>query len=296
MEYILVIVHLIICLVMCLLIKLRVLNTSASMLPALFLLPVFGALLIISQEYHERKNKMGSRDIGMDNMKVSDVKYQSIATSDNSNVNIAVPLEEAILVNDSGTRRRLMMDILQHNPKEYVYLLQKARMSDDTELTHYATTTMMEIQSSYELRINELEEKLSKRSEDRAVLREYRKELQEYLKSGLLSGSILSIYQDKLSMVLLKLKTLRPDNKRYALEYIENCIERKLYEEVETQLIEAKEKWSEDERIYQDFVQYYWESGQGIKIKEVLNGIKEKEVYLSFEGKKWFEFWNGKVR
>ncbi len=295
MEYIIVIMHLIICLVMCLLIKLHIFKTKAPMIPALFMLPVFGVLLILLQEYYERKNKMGSKDIGLESMKINDVKYQSIATSDDSNADIAVPLEEAILVNDSATRRRLMMDILQHNPKEYVYLLQKARMSDDTELTHYATTTMMEIQSSYELRINELEEKLSKQPKDTAVLREYRKVLQEYLRSGLLSGSILSIYQDKLGTVLLQLKALRPDNMRYALEYIENCIDRKMYDDIEKLLINAKARWPEEERVYKYFVQFYWETAQGDKIKGLLNEIKEKEIYLSFEGKKWYDFWSDKV-
>ena len=54
-------------------------------------------------------------------------------------------------------RHSLMLDILHKNPNEYIAILQKARNSDDTEVTHYATTMMMEIQTEYEKKLQQYE-------------------------------------------------------------------------------------------------------------------------------------------
>ena len=39
-----------------------------------------------------------------------------------------------------------MMDILYDDVGEYVEVLKNARMNDDTEVVHYATTAMVELQ------------------------------------------------------------------------------------------------------------------------------------------------------
>ena len=40
-------------------------------------------------------------------------------------------------------REELMMDILYDDVGEYVEVLKNARMNDDTEVVHYATTAMV---------------------------------------------------------------------------------------------------------------------------------------------------------
>ena len=66
---------------------------------------------------------------------------------------LIVPLQEALLINDASTRRQLIMDILYHDTGEYVDVLNRARMNDDVEVVHYATTAMVELQKDYEERL-----------------------------------------------------------------------------------------------------------------------------------------------
>ena len=39
-----------------------------------------------------------------------------------------------------------MMKLLHANPEQYVELLKRVTLSDDVELTHYASTSMMDAQ------------------------------------------------------------------------------------------------------------------------------------------------------
>lgn len=290
-------VHLTLCVAVFILRKAGVIEARGLMFPAVVCLPVCGVLLLLLEEYRERGKRMGMRRIGLDKLKIEDVKYERIQVDDDGQDG-TVPLEDAILVNDAATRRKLMMDILQRNPEEYMDLLQRARLADDTELTHYATTTMMEIQGGYELEIQALENQLqlTEDKKDRiALLRRYRKSLQKYVESGLLTGTILQIYRGKLKSVLLQLRRSNPENRIYFMEFMDNAIE--LGDSQLPGIVEEGEKrFPNDEKFYRLKLKYYWNTGQGSRIKELLAEIEEKKIYLSHEGKQWFEFWSGRER
>ena len=68
-----------------------------------------------------------------------------------------VPLEEALLLNDSSRRRELIMNVLNDNPGEYVELLKQARMNEDVEVVHYAITAMVELSKEYDYRLQKIE-------------------------------------------------------------------------------------------------------------------------------------------
>ncbi|MBR5565523.1 MAG: hypothetical protein IKW08_05070 [Roseburia sp.] len=259
--------------------------------------PVVGACIFYAELLLNKKGRRGIYDLAIEKQNVTDVKYKNIHVENEDNTGMVVPLEEAIAVNDAKTRRKLLLNILHKNPEEHIELLQRARLSDDTELTHYATTTMMEIQSGYEQGIRELEkrvqqiENLQDQSGLDKVLRKLRKELESYIESGLITGNILNIYRKKLGNVLDKLLLLDPNNKTYHLSKLENKVAQAEFVGVEEALCALLQKWPEDEQIYKSFINYYAATNQGQKIQQVLKEIDEKEVYITSGGKKWFAFW-----
>ena len=284
------ILHGVVCLVVAILMLKKRIKVRSSIFPAVVFLPICGLLLLIMEEQTLEKQIRGKKDAGMGRTKIDDVKYRQIPVSEGANNLEAVPLEEAILVNDAQTKRGLLLEVLQRNPEDYIELLQKARMSDDTELTHYATTTMMEIQSGYELEIHRIETALetSDTYEDWSY---YKTQLNRYILSGLISGSILQIYRTKLSKALNRMIEFEPENRRVMWECIENHIELGEKEKVEELLTYSYEKWNDEEKLYQLMVDYCWSTSQGSKIPEILELLKKNNVYLSSEGKKWYDFW-----
>ena len=171
MDFLVVLIHLIICIVIFLLMKQGKIKSSMVVYPAVVLVPVCGLVLLVIEEYRVRNTKQKERQVGVESFKISDIRYKRIVVDDDSNETITVPLEEAISVNNASVRRKLMMDILHRNPEEYIELLQMTRTADDTELTHYATTTMMEIQNKYELEIHKLSEEIKENPKELQVLK-----------------------------------------------------------------------------------------------------------------------------
>nr|MCR5610198.1 hypothetical protein [Lachnospiraceae bacterium] len=80
--------------------------------------------------------------------------------------------------------------------------------------------------------------------------------------------------------------------KIYAYMNIANKIKLKQYDTAAKLIDDAKEKWQDDEKIYMLELKCVRE-GKGKKsIKDILREVKDKEVYLSKEGKEWYSFWN----
>ena len=294
MDFLVVLIHLIICIVIFLLMKQGKIKSSMVVYPAVVFVPICGLVLLVIEEYRVRNTTPKERQVGVESFKISDIRYKRIVVDDDSNETITVPLEEAISVNNASVRRKLMMDILHRNLEEFIELLQMTRTADDTELTHYATTTMMEIQNKYELEIHKLSEEIKENPKELQVLKKYRKVLLKYIDSGLISGKILEIYRVQLDDILRKLCEMLPENRVYFQDDIRNQIALGKNDNIDGQIMDMINRWPDEVQVYQIYVEFLWKSNRGDEIPGVLNRLKEGNVYLSSEGKAWLEFWEQK--
>ncbi len=295
--------HVIICMLTAALIKKKKIHVDAMAIPIVFFIPIWGILLVIAHEiyFFNKGNKV--HDLEVDHIKLVDKKYRFIELENRDNADIVVPLEEAIQVNDAKTRRALMLDILHENPNNYLGLFQRAKMSDDTEITHYATTTIMEIQSEYENRIQFCENALKEDSSNEAVLREYLEVMKKYIDSGLLSGNILQIQKEQLEKILDQLLSIHDMEKELVLLKIEISLEISKMDkdslrikEQQYYLKRAKELWPNEERVYMLLVNYYRHLGKPEMIQAVFFEVEDQNIYLSHEGRTWYSFWTSRSR
>lgn len=286
-----IIAHVLVCIAIGIGIKLGWIKNDSTIYPTIFFIPVFGILMFILDQLAakgliEQKKLVDVKAIG-----VQSIDYNKININDEKDVERIVPLEEAIVINESNMRRALLMDVIQNRPDEKISLLQKATMSDDTELTHYATTTIMEVQSGFEQRISELEKYYSANPQDILVVRKLYKEVSRYVNSKLLTGSILKIYQEKMIALLRQLKEMRPDDVRYREDLFYAYISMGNYEMAKEELTDYKLICFDTEARYKMEIVLCSKTNRGDQIKSLINEMKQKEVYVSSEGKKWFEFW-----
>lgn len=288
------IIHGIICIITIFLILRNDTENYKYLIPAVICVPVGGAVLYFLERNLEKHNRFNQQKVDLDKLKIEDVKYRRIDVDDEEDEGNVVPLEEAMTLNDSQVKRKLLMKVLDSNPEKNIDLLQEARLGTDTEITHYATTTMVEIQATYEKKIQELSEDIKKMPNNERLLNSYRRELTNYINSGLITGNILTIYRRQLAQVLAQLINLSADNIRLYVEQIENLLELGDYEEVEKELAQIKKLWPMDERVYKLSVKYYWCVHRGDKIQETLREIHDREVYLSHSGQQWYTFWQQK--
>ena len=122
----------------------HLMKSRPMILPIVFLVPVFGFSCLLFLEWESRGDQENKKEIGIEKLKINDDIHRSILMEEDPARDLMVPLQEALLMNDASTRRELMMDILYDDVGEYVEVLKNARMNDDTEVVHYATTAMVE--------------------------------------------------------------------------------------------------------------------------------------------------------
>lgn len=290
---IILVIHIILCVIYFTLGK-KINKERAEKFPSLIvvLLPIFGFVMWLADRAVIDEKLFDKKEIDMDKMEITDAKYQRLENDSSVNGEEMVPLEEALIINDAQLRRSLLLDILRKNPEKYLSTLERAKASEDVEITHYATTTLLEIQSEYEQKLQMFLEQYPSRKKDYSFLKEYADCLERYVTSGLIDGSVLNMQQEQLLGVLKDLITRDKPNRDDRFLYIETALNLKKYDIADSEIKETKEEYVESEKWNQLAVRYYWETGQTEEINKVLANVKNRNIYLTKEGKEWFRFWS----
>ncbi len=285
------VIHLTVCVMAVIMKKSGKIKSAHMILPAVFLVPVCGCFLLIVDEWQVRHTERKIKDVeDYADVAEDELWHREIITQNDDE--LTVPLEEAMTVNSPAVSRKLMMKLLHTNPEHYVELLKKVTLSDDVELTHYATTSVMEIQSHYEDRIGKLFSDAEDNPDDTETLVRCRNQLKAYIDSGLISDTVLMQYRRKLADVLQRLCIMQPTAVRYKFEYIENSILIGKTDNVKEQLEILEKEYPDDVRLYKLYVQYYYFTNNGAGISDVISKVKNRGIYLDSEGKQWFDAWN----
>ena len=179
-------IHILTCIFVYLGIKSHKIPVKMYIFPLVVFVPVSGLLccLIISSQIFLHKN--GDWDTGTDRLKINEETYKSFLTAPEEEQKEIIPLEEVLIVNDAKIRRKLIMDILHDNPERYMDVLMQARLNEDVEVVHYATTAMAELSKNYDDRLQKLEQKYEKDPDNWDRINEYCLFMKQYLENGLL--------------------------------------------------------------------------------------------------------------
>lgn len=260
-----------------------------------FILPVFGFIMWWTDYLVVREKRMGQKEVEVEKLDKIDRIYHRLQTEEQK-VDQVIPLEDTFLQDDAKLRRSLLLDILHKKPEDYLEVLDRARNIDDVEVTHYATTTLLEIQSDFEQRIQGYKKRLKQKAQNRDFYVEYSTCLKQYIDSGLIDGTVLKMQRENLLQVIEEMRKTDTSHRNDAFLYIETAIDLKKYEKAKRVLDEMENENQGNETWNRLMVRYYWEIGQTEKIHEVLQNIVDHEIYLSKKGKEWFKFWSkGKI-
>ena len=202
------VVHVFACVVVGLLMASGFLKTRMSCLPIMAFVPVFGAVALFFHERALRSDAQPCDDFELEELRVNDAVYKSIVVEPAAQASEAVPLREALLVNDPATRRRLIMDVLYDDASAQPQALRAARSNDDAEVVHYATTALVELQKTYDDRMQRARAACQADAHDIAAARDLASVLGTYIESGLLEGMMLTSTRAEYARVLEALLAL----------------------------------------------------------------------------------------
>jgi tetratricopeptide (TPR) repeat protein len=257
-----------------------------------FLIPVFGMACLFFAEVMSNRQP-GTKEYSSELSAGSNSGYAMIDIDDGDKPGAVVPLEEAILINDVLTRRKVMIDILHREPAQYLDLLKVARLNEDVEVTHYATTTIIEIQRGFELEIQHKSSLVKSNPLDIVMLDDYIDTLNRYINSGLLEGHLLVKQRMLIMQMLLKKIELDPYDKETYYKIIENDSTLHRYAGAEKAFQTLIENWPEDENAWLAGIRIYIESNNKQQKVFILRKIKMMPIKWSSKGKERLKFLYG---
>jgi len=135
-------VHLVVCGGLWLLARARTLEVEGYFVPVMLLVPLWGPLCVLLLHTSNRLTGECSREQMLEKLRINEEIHKSILVADDEGKEAVVPLEEALLVNSPAQKRKLILSVLTDDPAGYYDLLQQARMDNDSEVVHYASTAL----------------------------------------------------------------------------------------------------------------------------------------------------------
>lgn len=139
---VLLLLHLLVCLVLWLLIRCGILDIKGYFFPVILLVPIWGPLCVLI--LHTNRALFGDDllEKTLKKMHINEEIHRSILVPGNADEEQVIPLEEALLVNNPLQKRQLILSVLTEAPTSYYHLLQQARLNNDSEVVHYASTAL----------------------------------------------------------------------------------------------------------------------------------------------------------
>ena len=231
----------------------------------------------------------------VEKLRVDDELHRSIRVEDRAGTAATVPLEEALILDTAEQRRKLILSVLTEDPVQYYDLLQQARMDDDSEVVHYASTALAQISKEADLKLQQQEQRYAAAPGDAKVLEEYCDYLESYLDGGFVQGKAAEIQRHQLEQ-LLKKRLDALGRRSYTLECKLAAAQLALaeYDRAEATLDALTARWPQRETPWLLHLRMAAALRDGAAIQKTLHDIEEKEVYLSAKGRETVRFWQGK--
>ena len=279
--------HLLVCVgFFCLL---RFLEADVMLLPICVFLPVFGPVLTLLVSWVNVHGLTGSKNKNLEAMRKDMVSEKSTPDVEQESGE-ALPLEDALILNDAGVRRSAMLDILLHGASDMSFVLHQAKENTDVEVVHYATTALSELLKDYDLRLQKLSQAHEEHPEDAEVLADYIDTLDEYLRNALAEGENLRIQRTRY-VTLLKERIQKEMRIEDVRALILSLMYSKDYDQAEQWLVQMETRWPEREETMMLRLRYYYELQMGTAFTAYIEKLKTSGCYISGRLRQLIQFW-----
>lgn len=285
---VLLLIHMLVCLVLWTLIKLGMLQVRGHMLPAMVLVPLWGPLLLV---LCARGEAFGDalEDGTLESLRLNDEIRRGMQVQVREGDAGVVPLEEALIVNDSSDRRRLMLSMLTEDPDAYLAQLQSAKLNDDVEVAHYAATAVAQISKESDLKLQQLE-RAFKNDPSTENLGAYCDYLGTYLDSGLAEGRVEQIQRQQYARLLAR-RCEREDGAALRIRYAAALADADELDEAEAVIMQLVAEVPDEQEAWMLCLRLAVMRCDGEAVQQVIDAIDNQHVYLSAENREKLAFW-----
>jgi len=259
----------------------------------LLFIPVFGLIAALAVELYYKIAGPKQEPIEISNLTLDEDIYWKPVKVRQEETDL-VPLEEAISINDTATRRKLMLESLYDNPTKYIDVLMEARRNDDIETVHYASTTISKIQRDFQLEIQRLSVEVENNPDDIALLDQYIETIQQYIDCDILEDYLLNRQRLLFNEALLKRTNQAGIDKEILIKKINNNIALGDYQAAFDDCSLLQELWPEDEQVWIETLRVCVESQDFQKLNQVIEKIDRLSIQWNNTNRKLIQEWKEK--
>lgn len=286
---VLLLIHALVCLVLWTLMKLGLLPVRGHMLAVMVLVPLWGPLLVALLSMRSAVFGADLKDAMLETLRINDDMRRSMLVQGREGDDGVVPLEEALIVNDPGDRRRLMLSMLTEDPDAYLAQLQAAILNDDVEVAHYAATAVAQISKESDLKLQQLE-RAFKTDPSAQNLNEYCDFLGEYLGSGVAEGRVAQIQRQQYARLLAR-RCEREDTLELRIRYATALADVGQIDEAQAVIDQLVLDVPEEQEVWMLCLRLAVMRRDGDEVHSVIDAIDKQHVYLSAANREELAFW-----
>ena len=286
---VLLLIHVLVCLVLCTLMKLGLLPVRGHMLAVMVLVPLWGPLLVVLLSVRSAVFGDDLKDATLEALRINDDMHRSMLVQGREGDDGVVPLEEALIVNDPGDRRRLMLSMLTEDPDAYLAQLQAAKLNDDVEVAHYAATAVAQISKESDLKLQQLE-RAFKTDPSAQNLNVYCDYLGTYLASGLAEGRVAQIQRQQYARLLAR-RCEREDGLALRVRYATALADAGEVDEAEDVAERLVADTPDEQDVWMLCLRLAVLRRDGEMVRRVIDAVDKQHVYLSAENREKLAFW-----
>jgi len=288
-------IHLILCIILLVYAIIRKPYLRKENLISIVLLPIFGPIGAIIIEWMNYSGDQGEKldEILMQPLE-DDILWKTIKNHHESGD--IVPLEEALLINENETKRRMILNALYDDPMKYLDVLFIASHNEDVETSHYATTTISQSQRNYHLEMQKASAALETNPEDIQMLDYYIALIEKYIDSGLLEEYLLKNQRITYSKALDRKLDNQPNDKPTLIKKLRNHIQLKEFPAAVSIGIRLTKLWPEDEEVWSEVVRICVEGKDKERLHETIEDIQRSPIRWTKQGKEKVNLWIAGIR
>lgn len=286
---VLLLIHVLVCLVLWTLMKLGLLPVRGHMLAVMVLVPLWGPLLVVLLSVRSAVFGDDLKDATLEALRINDDMHRSMLVQGREGDDGVVPLEEALIVNDPGDRRRLMLSMLTEDPDAYLAQLQAAKLNDDVEVAHYAATAVAQISKESDLKLQQLE-RAFKTDPSAQNLNAYCDYLGTYLASGLAEGRVAQIQRQQYARLLAR-RCEREDGLALRVLYATALADAGEVDEAEDVAERLVADTPDEQDVWMLCLRLAVLRHDGEMVQRVIDAVDKQHVYLSAENREKLAFW-----
>ncbi|UIO43099.1 hypothetical protein LOY85_02810 [Brevibacillus brevis] len=256
-------------------------------------LPIFGLLLLGITDVYKRTSKKNVNELMLESdlLKLAEGSNIFRRADMEKEMNI-VPVEDILFLNDTSTRRKMLIDVLKEQTIWQIGTLETALQNEDSETVHYAAAALTEMRRNLQLQLQDLSVKYEENKQELAVLRAYADVLKKYLDSSLLDQRTYVKYSYTYSFVLESLLDIYQEEESYFVDKINCELGNQSYEKAEQYCQLFREYHPESEQPYVMSLKRFFTIRDYAGFVAEMNRLKSSSVKISHATLMMIRYWN----